>query len=214
MNTFDPKAPTFVRESEHTVFQGHFIKVVSVDVRVGDEVINREYIVHPGAVTVVPVTADGFAVVLWQYRAAMGREILEVCAGKRDKPGEAPELTAARELDEEMGLQANTIRSLGRFFNSPGFCDEETHMFLATELTQGARHPEGPEERAMRFGLIDLFQVSSLIDYGVLTDAKTVLSLERAARTLEMMGVLGDPGAIGGATSHDLGFPYVTRDAS
>ena len=81
---------------------------------------------HPGAVVVVPVDADGNALLVRQYRVAAGRDLLEVPAGKRDVPGEPPEVTASRELEEEIGRRAGRLRLLCEFFNSPGFTDEHT----------------------------------------------------------------------------------------
>ena len=68
------------------------------------------------------------------------RELLEIPAGKRDVDGEPPELTAQRELAEEVGLRGRPPRArCAEFHNSPGFCDEPSHVFLATDLHDGRR---------------------------------------------------------------------------
>ena len=65
--------------------------------------------------------------------------LLEVPAGKRDVDGEPPEATANRELEEEIGYRAGRLELLCEFYNSPGFCDEYTYLFLATELEDARR---------------------------------------------------------------------------
>ena len=102
------------------------------------EEFDRHVVHHPGAVVVVPVIDDD-AILVRQCRVAAGRELLEVPAGKRDVDGEPPEATANRELEEEIGYRAGRLELLCEFYNSPGFCDEYTHLFLATDLE--ARDP-------------------------------------------------------------------------
>ncbi|MDQ6837494.1 MAG: NUDIX hydrolase, partial [Actinomycetota bacterium] len=99
------------------------------------EHFERDVVHHPGAVVVVPMVDDHRVVVVRQYRAAIDAELLELPAGKRDVDGEAPELTAARELEEEVGRSAGRIDLLARFYNSPGFSDELSHLYLARDLT-------------------------------------------------------------------------------
>ena len=70
-----------------------------------------------------------------QYRAPLDTELLEVPAGKRDVASEPPELTAARELAEEAGMEAGRLELIGHFYNSPGFSDEESWCFLARDLS-------------------------------------------------------------------------------
>jgi ADP-ribose pyrophosphatase len=96
---------------------------------------DRHVVHHPGAVVVVPIEGDD-ALLVRQFRAATGGLILEGPAGKRDVPGESPATTAARELEEEVGRRAGRLELLCEFFNTPGFCDEYTYLFLATDLTE------------------------------------------------------------------------------
>ncbi|MEY2447733.1 MAG: ADP-ribose pyrophosphatase [Acidimicrobiaceae bacterium] len=146
----------------------------------------RDIVHHPGAVSVVPVLDDGRAVLVRQYRAPLDREILEIPAGKRDVAGEAPEVTARRELEEEVGLRAERVELLLEFHNSPGFCDEHSFSFLATGLTECAKAPVGVEEHAMQIEYVKLDDVLGLIAAGELTDAKSIIGLlmarERLAR--------------------------------
>jgi 8-oxo-dGTP pyrophosphatase MutT (NUDIX family) len=136
----------------------------------------RDVIHHPGAVVVVPVI-DGHVILVRQFRAAVNGELLEVPAGKRDVAGEAVEVTAARELEEEVGMRAASMVKLAEFYNSPGFCDEHSFLFLATGLTPCASSAQGNEERHMTIERVPLDSVPALIAAGELIDAKSILGL-------------------------------------
>jgi len=148
------------------------LRVASAD---GDE-FDRHVVHHPGAVVVVPVI-DGEAVLVRQWRVATGRELLEVPAGKRDVDGEEPEATANRELEEEVGYRAGRLHKLCEFYNSPGFCDEYTHLFLATELEARERAAVSAEEAAMTIERVPLAEGDALIAAGELVDAKSIIGL-------------------------------------
>lgn len=140
---------------------------------------------HPGAVSIVPVMDDGDTVLLVrQYRAAVDRYLLELPAGKRDVPGEAPEKTAYRELIEEVGMAADSLESLCVFNNSPGFCDEEQHVYLATGLQPTDKSSQSIEEEHMTVHEVSLRDTPQLIASGVVSDAKTMLGLLLAGRRL------------------------------
>jgi 8-oxo-dGTP pyrophosphatase MutT (NUDIX family) len=141
------------------------------------ERFDRHVVLHPGAVVVVPIDAAGDALLVRQYRVAAGDELLEVPAGKRDVAGEPPEVTAARELEEEIGRRAGRLQLLCEFFNSPGFTDEYTYVFLATELEVSERAAVSPEEKAMTIEAVALSKVETLIASGDLVDAKSIIGL-------------------------------------
>jgi ADP-ribose pyrophosphatase len=137
----------------------------------------RDVVRHPGAVAVVPVTERDTVLLVRQYRGPVDRVLLEIPAGTRDVEGEAPETTARRELEEEVGVRARTVRLLGAMLNSPGFCDQETLLYLARQLepTEPSRH--GEEERYIEVVEIALADVGPMIASGELIDAQTVLGL-------------------------------------
>jgi ADP-ribose pyrophosphatase len=145
----------------------------------GGEVANRVVVRHPGAVVVVPIVGDGDgALLVRQYRVATGGELLEVPAGKRDVPGEAPAATAARELEEEIGFAPGRLVKLAEFYNTPGFCDEYTHLYAALDLvdTDGPA-PTSLEEQHMRVEQVALADVETLIAQRRLIDAKSIIGL-------------------------------------
>ncbi len=143
----------------------------------------RDVVHHPGAVVVVPVVEGpagrgGMDVVLVrQYRAAIDAILLELPAGKRDVADEPVEVTAHRELEEEVGMRAGSLEKMAEFYNSPGFCDEHSFLFLATDLTPCATSFQGHEEQHMTIERVPLDDVPGLIATGGIVDAKSIIGL-------------------------------------
>jgi len=136
----------------------------------------RDVVHHPGAVVVVPVI-DGDVILVRQYRAAIDGQLLEVPAGKRDVTDEPVEITAHRELEEEVGMRAGSMVRIAEFYNSPGFCDEHSFLFLATDLTPCATSFQGHEEQHMTIERVPLDSVPQLIASGELVDGKSIIGL-------------------------------------
>ena len=175
----------FRKLDETLLHQAHSISLVEAEIEAPDgRRFRRDIVHHPGAVSVVAVHDDGRAVLVRQYRAALDGDVLEIPAGKRDVEGEPPEVTAGRELAEEVGLVAEHIELLGEFYNSPGFCDEHSFTYLATGLTPCATSPVGPEEEVMDVVHVPLADVPGLISSGELTDAKSIIGLLLARERL------------------------------
>ncbi|MDQ6614243.1 MAG: NUDIX hydrolase, partial [Actinomycetota bacterium] len=119
-----------------------------------------------------------------QYRAAVDAELLEVVAGKRDVAGEPPEETARRELAEEVGMIAGRLELLAEFYNSPGFCDEHSFVFLGLDLEPTPPEAHGIEEQYMTIERVPLDDVGTLIKNGEILDAKTIIGLTLAREAL------------------------------
>ena len=137
----------------------------------------RQIVHHPGAVVVVPLLDPETVVLVRQFRAAVGGELLELPAGKRDVDGEPPETTAGRELAEEIGFRPGRLHLLARFYNSPGFSDELSHLYLAEDLEPVGREAAGIEEGHMSVHEVDLDEVPGLIARGEIIDAKTIIGM-------------------------------------
>jgi ADP-ribose pyrophosphatase len=176
----------FRKLREEEVYRGSLITVARGTFRAPDgSEFTRDIVHHPGAVSVVPVIDDGDAVLLVrQYRAAIDRELLEIPAGKRDVDGEPPEMTARRELEEEVGMRAGRIEQLAAFFNTPGFCDEFHFVFMALDLEACATSFQGIEEQHMKTEKVVLDDVPSLVAGGTIQDAKTIIGLALAREAL------------------------------
>jgi 8-oxo-dGTP pyrophosphatase MutT (NUDIX family) len=168
------------------VMRAGFVSLDELDVRAPDgERFSRIVVRHPGAVAVVPIIGDA-ALLVRQFRAAIGRDLLEIPAGKRDVDGEPPDETARRELEEEIGHRAGRLVPLAECFNSPGFTDEFTYLFAALDLEDlGARNAIGPEEQAMTVERIPFDAVDDLVASGELLDAKSIIGLALARRLVD-----------------------------
>jgi ADP-ribose pyrophosphatase len=147
----------------------------------GGERFERDIVHHPGAVVVVPLTSAGTVLMVRQYRAAVDAELLELPAGKRDVQGETTEVTAARELAEEVGRQAGRLELLARFYNSPGFTDELSWLYLAQDLTPVPDDRQGAEEQHMTVEEVPLAAAAGLIKTGEIIDAKSIVGLALTA---------------------------------
>ena len=112
------------------------------------QVINRDVLVHPGAVAVVALDEHDRILLIRQYRHAIGQYIFEPPAGLLDHGGEPPLTTAARELAEESGYQADSWHTLVDFVNSPGGSSEAIRVYLARQVSpiDGGRPQTGEAE--------------------------------------------------------------------
>ena len=174
----------FRQISEETIFEGKVIRVaVGEFVTPAGKTVVRELVRHPGAVSVVAIV-DDHVVMVRQYRAAVGTDLLEIPAGKRDVADEPPELTAERELVEEIGLRPRSLELLAGFYNSAGFCDEYCYVYLATEFDEATVQAHGEEEEHMTVERIALDDVGAMIADGRLCDAKSIIGLSLALRHL------------------------------
>lgn len=135
----------------------------------------REYVVHPGAVVVLPILSDGRFVMLDQYRQSIDRRLLELPAGTLDEPDESPLECAVRELAEETGYRAARWEQLCEFHPSPGILTEKITAFLATELTESQASPEPTENLIVR--LLPAADALAGVLSGEIVDAKTMITL-------------------------------------
>jgi len=186
----DPRPPRDVRPGDQglveeridstRVFDGHLLHVRSDRVRLPDgrESV-REYVVHPGAVLVVPRLADGRVVVVRQFRYPNNRVFVEFPAGKLDGD-ESALATAKRELREEAGYVAARWTALGTIHPVVAYTTEAIGLWLAEDLEHvGACLDDG------EFLEVDVVAYESLVadaDAGRITDAKTVAALYHLER--------------------------------
>lgn len=168
--------------SSETVFSGTLLHVRRDRVRLpnGAETV-REYIVHPGAVLVVPVLDDGRLVLERQYRYPLRKSFIELPAGKID-PDEDTLKTGQRELLEETGYTAREWRYLCALHPCIGYSDEIIHVYLATGLTAGD-HDRDHDESLEVFAL-SLEEAMQAMRRGEITDGKTMIALFWAEKHL------------------------------
>ena len=168
------------------IFEGRVFTVQVESVTLpGGHHLDAEIVRHPGSVVIVPVTDTGKIVLVRQYRHAVGRWMWELPAGSL-KPGELPDLAAARECQEEIGLIPETFVRLGSFFPTPGYCDEEMAFYLATGLrTPGEGDPTAApdEDEDIEARSFALDEIRRLIAAGEIVDLKTVAGIALIAAT-------------------------------
>lgn len=134
----------------------------------------REIVRHPGAVAVLPVVDDDHVCLIRNFRASVGRTLVEIPAGTLE-PGEDPQAAAQRELAEETGYRAERMEPLLTFYLSPGILDERMHLFVATGLTLGPAAREPGEQIENLLTTWD--QALRLIEEGEIQDAKTIVGI-------------------------------------
>jgi 8-oxo-dGTP pyrophosphatase MutT (NUDIX family) len=194
--TSTPSFPSPIR-SERTVTGFHIAersRVLTGPVVTVDDVVmvapdgsrhDRQVVGHPGAVSVVALTADDRVIMIRQYRAALDAQLLEIPAGKRDLAGEDPAETARRELLEEVGRSAGSLVKLAEFHNSPGFSNEHSIVYLAQDLTEGATERQGVEELHLEVVEIPMVDIPAMIADGSIRDAKSIIGLLLARAHLD-----------------------------
>ncbi len=133
----------------------------------------REIVAHPGAVGIVAHDGETLFLVRQPREAVNDQGLLELPAGKLDEEDEEPLDTAKRELAEEIGKGARTWHKLTSFYTSPGFADEECHLYLATDLfDQSAEAVEDERIEIVEVPLSDLDRVIQEC-----RDSKTLIGL-------------------------------------
>lgn len=141
----------------------------------GQGLVRRELVVHPGAVTILPLLDPQSVIMIRNYRFAVGAELLELPAGTLEPP-EPPVECAARELEEETGYKAAHFERLCEFYTTPGFTDERMHVFVATGLTPTKQRLEATEQ--IRVEIVPLRDALEATTDGRIVDAKTIASLQ------------------------------------
>jgi ADP-ribose pyrophosphatase len=173
------------RISSRRVYSG---KVISVDVdsvRFPNDLVGElEMVRHPGASAVVPFldpldSPDPRILLIRQYRYAADGYVYEIPAGRLD-PGETPEDCAARELREETGYSASDLIRLTTFYTTPGFTDEQIHLFAASGLTEGNSRVEADE--VLDLAPVTLSRAMAMIASGELVDGKSMIGVLFAER--------------------------------
>ena len=164
--------------SSEKVFAGKLLHVFSDDVVLPNGTkTKREYIMHPGASCIVPVTADGKVIMVRQFRYPFHRVLLEIPAGKLDA-GENPETAARRELKEETGVVPDELIYIGPYYPTCAYSDEVIHMYLARGLHFDQPHFDDDEFLSVE--ALDLNTLIKDVMNGCIEDGKTQTALLKA----------------------------------
>src|SRR5215813_9611592 len=176
MSTPHKELPKII--SSEKVFEGRVFNVTVDTVSEGEHTYKREVVHHTGSAVIIPVHDDGTVVLVQQYRHPAVRYLLEAPAGTLFD-GERPEVGAARELEEELGLTAARMEKLSEFFVSPGFLEEKMWVYLAMELSEGKPRPD--EDEILDVVRLPIAEALEMITSGEIQDAKTIIGLMLAA---------------------------------
>lgn len=163
-----------------------------IDVRIDDVVLangvhsKREIVTHPGAVGIIPITKTNKIVFVRQYRKPLEKTILEIPAGRLEE-GEAPEVTAIRELEEETGYTTDEVSFVTSFYTSPGFANERMYLYMSDNLTIAKNPSVGDEHGQIETVELTLEEAIQYVKDEKIHDAKTnyaVLYLQMLAANL------------------------------
>jgi ADP-ribose pyrophosphatase len=171
--------PEILKSEE--IYRGRIFNVTIDTIREEDQTYTREVVHHPGGAGVVAAFDDSTIALVRQYRHPTVRYVLELPAGRLNK-GERPEICAARELEEEIGVVAGRVEKLTEFFTTPGFCEEKLWLYLATELMPTAQRLESDE--LLQIVRVPLERALEMIADGEIEDAKTIIGIMLAAPRL------------------------------
>ena len=140
---------------------------------------------HGGSVILIPIDQDGNIYFVRQYRHAAGMEMLELPAGTRD--GDEPfEECAAREIREEIGMQAGKLTQIGSFYLAPGYSTEYMGVFLAEDLSHNPLEADADEFLSVE--KIPAREAIQMAERGKMPDAKSLAALLMATRPGRLPG--------------------------
>lgn len=153
------------------MFKGKIISVIHDRILLenGRETL-REVVRHPGAVGILAMEGDK-VVLVRQFRYPIGRELLEIPAGKLE-PGEEPMPAAIRELSEETGGFCTSMTMLGSYYGSAGILDEKIHLYFARLTGRGGAHPDEDEFLTVEKHTVE--ELEGMIARGEVQDGKTL----------------------------------------
>jgi ADP-ribose pyrophosphatase len=175
----------FETVSSETLHVGKIFALRADEVRMpGGTTARREIVEHFGAVAIVALDESNNVAMVYQYRHAVGQRLWELPAGLLDMGSEPPEQSAARELEEEAGLQARDWGVLVDVVSAPGFSDECVRVYLATGLTQIGRPDAHDEEADLKLEWFPLADAVELVLSGEIVNSLAVAGI-LAARTID-----------------------------
>ena len=134
----------------------------------------REIVEHNGAVGIIAITPENKVVLVKQYRKAIEKELWEIPAGKIE-PGENPKESAMRELKEETGYSAQSIKLLHKFYTSAGFSNQKIYIYLAENLTSGSQ--DFDDDEFIETKEFSLNEVYDMIYNNDIEDGKTSIGM-------------------------------------
>ena len=170
-----PKKQAERQISSRRIYDGRILNLRVDEIELHDgRRASREVVEHHTAVGILALTEKESVLLVRQYRYAIAEETLEVCAGLVEKD-EDLKAAAVREMREELGYRPGSLREIGRFYASPGFCTELLVLFLATDLAP-SRLPQDDDENVQAIE-IAVQEIPDMLANGAFKDSKTFAAL-------------------------------------
>ena len=144
--------------------------------------VTIEVVHHNGGAGAIPLFENQDVALVRQWRYPLGRYSLEISAG-RIEPRQSPQETAARELEEELGLRAGKLEKIAEFNVAPGYCEERIYVYLATDLQTSAQNLDDDEE--IELVRMPLSEALERVRSGEIDDAKSIIGLRTLADLLD-----------------------------
>lgn len=163
---------------EKEIYKGIIFDLVQKEVEIKGKTYLRDIIRHPGGVGVLAVQ-DGKILLVRQYRHAIGKETLEIPAGKLEY-GENPRTCGLRELNEETGYECDEFVELPSLVSTPGFCDERIWLYQAKGLKKAENKLDLDEDEEIDMIWLSLEEAYNKMMNKEIDDAKTVIALQHA----------------------------------
>lgn len=157
------------------IYEGRIINVKIDTIELPNKKYSkREIVEHPGAVGIVPITANGEIILVRQFRKAVEKALLEIPAGRLETD-EEPSQCAIRELKEETGYTAKNIKKMFEFYSAPGFSTEKIYVYLAQDIIKGAPQPD--EGEYIEVIKMPLEEALEKVRTGEIRDSKTIIAI-------------------------------------
>ncbi|MDC3415441.1 NUDIX hydrolase [Aquibacillus salsiterrae] len=160
-----------------SIYQGKIINVQVDEVSLPNgKTSKRELVKHPGAVAVIAITDENKIIFVEQFRKPLEKNLVEIPAGKLE-PGEKPEVSAKRELEEETGYTTDKLELVTSFYTSPGFADELIYIYYTDKLIP-LDTPKGlDEDEFVELVELSLQEAESYMEQQKIHDAKTAYAI-------------------------------------
>ncbi|MBF8264377.1 MAG: MutT/nudix, ADP-ribose pyrophosphatase [Dehalococcoidia bacterium] len=167
--------------SQQYIYRGRVVtlRIDNIVLPASGKITTREIVEHGDCVVIVAIDGQGNALLVRQFREAVGKTLLELPAGGIN-PAEDPADCVRRELQEETGFKPLKVERLAGFYASPGFCTEYMHLFLATGLEPSRLYDEDTE--SIEVEKVPMERIPQLIADGSIIDAKSIAGLLLAMR--------------------------------
>ncbi|MBD3208509.1 MAG: NUDIX domain-containing protein [Candidatus Nealsonbacteria bacterium] len=167
------KEPEIKKEKE--IYEGSFLSLNLFEMEKDGERFEREVVIFPKTVGILPLIEESRIVLIRQYRCPARQYLWEIPAGKIEE-GEDPEQAAKRELIEETGFGVKSLQKLGEIYVSPGYTTEYMYLFKAGIKRQGEQQLE-KGEIISRIDFFEEEEVWKMVDQGGIKDSKTLMAL-------------------------------------